>query len=230
METTLNSSEEEIKLIYAQNGRFISDWQARLQSKTLAFQKHSNSRDLAEHLFPLQNNQFLNSTNPLSAMPPGEFRNAINALELIIEKKDQKWGVYFDYDCDGNASGAITSLALQAIGIKNFEMMSPNRKEGFGLKKERIEQLAASGVQNLIVLDNGTEATELVAYAKSLGIQEVIIFDHHLARAGHKFPDAVLVNENQPEAAEHEGEKVNSALVTGSLTRYYTRLSLSRIF
>jgi len=94
--------------------------------------------------------------------------------------EEEKIIIYADYDCDGIPGAVILSDLLDKIEYKNFIVYIPERNsEGFGLNKEAVSVFAKGGTKLIITVDLGTNATEEVDLANSLGI-DVIITDHHL--------------------------------------------------
>jgi len=55
----------------------------------------------------------------------------------------------------------------------------PKREEGYGLKVEKIEQMAKEGIKLIITVDQGIVAYPQVEKANKLGL-DVIITDHHV--------------------------------------------------
>lgn len=103
-------------------------------------------------------------------------QKAMNAKEKIL--------IYGDYDVDGTTSVSSLYLFLQQLH-EPLDYYIPHRyKEGYGVSKAGIDFAKENGFTLIISLDCGIKSVELVAYAKSLGI-DFIICDHHL-------PDEVL--------------------------------------
>jgi single-stranded-DNA-specific exonuclease len=98
--------------------------------------------------------------------------------------------IYGDYDVDGTTSVALT-YGFFRKEFKQIQYYIPDRyKEGYGISKLGIDTAAESGVSLIIALDCGIRSVELVAYAKTKGI-DFIICDHHLP--GDEIPEAVAV-------------------------------------
>jgi single-stranded-DNA-specific exonuclease len=90
----------------------------------------------------------------------------------------EKIAIYGDYDADGVTSVVLLLKFLKDIGVPASYYI-PNRiDDGYGLHKKIIRQIKESGVTLLITVDCGISDYEQVDYAKSLGI-DVIILDHH---------------------------------------------------
>ncbi len=100
-------------------------------------------------------------------------------------------GIYHDYDCDGIPGAAALFSTLRAIGGAKVVTFVPNRNEdGFGLNERGIQKLHEQGVTLLFTIDCGTSDPEMVAKARSEGM-DVIILDHHLA--GTTSPNAYAI-------------------------------------
>lgn len=92
--------------------------------------------------------------------------------------------VFGDYDVDGTTSVATLYQFLKTIGPR-IDFYIPHRyREGYGVSKMGIDHAKATGITLIISVDCGIKSTDLIAYAKELGI-DFIICDHHL-------PDAIL--------------------------------------
>jgi len=109
-------------------------------------------------------------------------REAVENGELIC--------VCGDYDCDGVAATAIVSDYLTQIGARVCYHIPSREKEGYGLSKRAVRELADYGVRLLLTVDNGISAIEEVAYANSLGLR-VVITDHHEPQ--EILPEAIAV-------------------------------------
>jgi single-stranded-DNA-specific exonuclease len=91
--------------------------------------------------------------------------------------------VFGDYDVDGTTSVATLYQFLKTIGPR-IDFYIPHRyREGYGVSKMGIDHAKATGITLIISVDCGIKSTDLIAYAKDLGI-DFIICDHHL-------PDAI---------------------------------------
>jgi single-stranded-DNA-specific exonuclease len=86
--------------------------------------------------------------------------------------------IYGDYDVDGTCATAILYLFLKELDA-NVDFYIPNRlTEGYGLSKDGIDSIKASGASLIITVDCGITAIEETEYANQLGM-DVIICDHH---------------------------------------------------
>ena len=108
---------------------------------------------------------------------------AVNRIQDAVNKQ-QKILVFGDYDVDGTTSVATLYQFLKTLS-PYIDYYIPHRyKEGYGISKIGIDFAKASNIDLIISVDCGIKSTELITYAKELGI-EFIICDHHL-------PDAIL--------------------------------------
>jgi single-stranded-DNA-specific exonuclease len=92
--------------------------------------------------------------------------------------------VFGDYDVDGTTSVATLYQFLKNIH-PTIDFYIPHRyREGYGVSKMGIDHAKATGISLIISVDCGIKSTDLISYAKELGI-DFIICDHHL-------PDPIL--------------------------------------
>jgi single-stranded-DNA-specific exonuclease len=124
---------------------------------------------------------FLNPDYDLHTHSPLLLSGIKNALDRIFAAIDTKEriAIYADFDCDGIPGAAVLADLFRKIGLTDFEVYLPHRdREGYGLHKEALSELAARGVALVITVDVGTSAVESARFAKELGI-DVIVTDHH---------------------------------------------------
>jgi len=117
---------------------------------------------------------------------PWLMKDMDKAVARIISAIEQEESimVFGDYDVDGTTSVATLYQFLRNIG-PNIDFYIPHRyREGYGVSKMGIDHAKATGITLIISVDCGIKSTELIAYAKELGI-DFIICDHHL-------PDPIL--------------------------------------
>ncbi|MEO8596347.1 MAG: single-stranded-DNA-specific exonuclease RecJ [Candidatus Solibacter sp.] len=121
------------------------------------------------------------------------------AVERIARaiRQGERILIYGDYDVDGTASVVLLTKAFEmAGGLVNYHV--PHRlKDGYGMRPEVVEEVAAQGVKLIVSVDTGIRAAEVVKRANELGI-DVIVTDHHLPEA--ELPPALAVlNPNRPD-------------------------------
>ncbi len=94
-------------------------------------------------------------------------------------EKGEKIVVHGDYDADGITAAAIMVEALKQLGAASVDFYLPSRfREGFGLHREALEQIAGEGAHLVITVDCGMSAAAETIFARSLGL-DLIITDHH---------------------------------------------------
>ena len=117
---------------------------------------------------------------------PWLMKDMDKAVERIISavNNKEKILVFGDYDVDGTTSVACMYLFLKKIHSQ-LDFYIPHRyREGYGVSKAGIDHAKENGFTLIISLDCGIKSTDLIAYAKGLGV-DFIVCDHHL-------PDDVL--------------------------------------
>ena len=112
---------------------------------------------------------------------PWLMKDMQKAVDRIIDafEKKEKILVYGDYDVDGTTSVASMFQFLKLLH-EPIDFYIPHRyKEGYGISKIGIDFAKEQGFTLIISLDCGIKSAELIAYAKTLGI-DFIVCDHHL--------------------------------------------------
>ena len=121
---------------------------------------------------------------------------AVDRVELAIARKEPIL-LYGDYDVDGTTAVVLLKTAIEILGgIVRFHV--PHRlREGYGLQSAVLESAYADGVRLVITVDTGMRAFAEADTAKRIGL-DLIITDHHLAKADDSVPDALaILNPNQ---------------------------------
>ncbi len=118
-----------------------------------------------------------------------DMRKAVDRITSAIEK-NEKILVFGDYDVDGTTAVASVFQFLQKI-YTPVDFYIPHRyKEGYGVSRIGIDHAKENGFSLIISLDCGIKSIDLIAYAKSIGI-EFIVCDHHLPDI--ELPKAVAI-------------------------------------
>ena len=115
--------------------------------------------------------------------------------------QNEKILIFGDYDVDGTTAVATVFQFVKNIyQNKLVDFYIPHRyREGYGVSKAGIDFASENEFSLIICLDCGIKSVELIAYAKTLGI-DFIVCDHHLP--GHTLPDAVaILNPKQSDCA-----------------------------
>jgi single-stranded-DNA-specific exonuclease len=117
---------------------------------------------------------------------------AVSRLSSAIERKE-KIMLFGDYDVDGTTAVALMYTVLRTIA--DVEFYIPDRyTEGYGLSKAGIDKAIDENCPLMITLDCGIRSIELIAYAKSKGL-DVIVCDHH--QPGKEIPDCIVLDAKQ---------------------------------
>jgi len=112
---------------------------------------------------------------------PWLMKDMDKAVERILSaiNNQEKILVFGDYDVDGTTSVASMFQFLKKIHVA-IDFYIPHRyREGYGISKMGIDLAKENGFTLIISLDCGIKSIELIAYAKTLGI-DFIVCDHHL--------------------------------------------------
>ena len=159
----------------------------RIVSRILTSRRILTPDDANRYLYPSLNN--LHNPLLMKDMQKGVQRliRAINDREKIV--------IYGDYDADGVTSVVVLLKFLREI-VHTVSYYIPDRiKEGYGLNGPAIERMKADGVTLLITVDCGISDHEQISYARSCGI-DTIILDHH--EVPQFLPNAVaIINQNR---------------------------------
>lgn len=123
---------------------------------------------------------------------PWLMKDMDKAVDRIISAftRNEKILVFGDYDVDGTTAVACLYQFFQKQ-YSNFDFYIPHRyREGYGISKAGIDFAKENNFTLIISLDCGIKSVELIAYAKTLGI-DFIVCDHHLPDA--EFPPAIAI-------------------------------------
>ncbi|MDR3219796.1 MAG: single-stranded-DNA-specific exonuclease RecJ [Dysgonamonadaceae bacterium] len=136
-----------------------------------------------------------------------DMEKAINRLNQALGNKERIM-IYGDYDVDGTTAVALVYKFLeQNTWSSNLDYYIPDRyDEGYGISEKGIEYARENGVTLIIALDCGIKAIEIIAYAKSLGI-DFIVCDHHMP--GDVLPDAVAILDAKRTDSEYPYEHLS---------------------
>lgn len=158
---------------------------------------------LARNITKKEAGLFLQPDYARSSHDPFLLTGMAEAVEriLLALKNGEKVSVWSDYDCDGIPGGVMLSDFLRTVGLEVRHYIPHRHKEGYGLNKEGIDELAEEGVTLVITIDLGTTEGDNIAYAKTKGI-DIIVTDHHIVQKGMVLPPAVaVINPKRPDSA-----------------------------
>lgn len=108
-----------------------------------------------------------------------DMKKAVERISEAIEWHERIM-VYGDYDVDGTTAVSLLYSFLRKNYKGDLAFYIPHRyREGYGISRQGIDYAHANGYNLVITLDCGIKSVEMIAYAKSLGI-DVVVCDHHL--------------------------------------------------
>ena len=116
-------------------------------------------------------------------------------IKAIINK--ERITIYGDYDADGITAVVVLLRFLRPLTDRCDYYIPDRCAEGYGLNRPAIDRLREEGVSLIVTVDCGISDAELVAYARSQGM-DVIILDHH--EVPDTIPEAAaVINPNRPD-------------------------------
>jgi len=119
-----------------------------------------------------------------------DMQRAVDRVNRAVQSEEQIM-LFGDYDVDGTTAVAVMWNVLTEH-YDRIEFYIPDRyAEGYGVSKQGINYAQEQGITLIIALDCGVKSVELIAYAKSLGI-DFIVCDHHTP--GDVLPDAIVLD------------------------------------
>ncbi len=141
---------------------------------------------------PVEARAFLEAADPHY---PERFGGVEEALATIRRQlaAGARITVHGDYDVDGVCATALMVRALRSLGADVSWFLPSRADDGYGVSVRTIEGLAARGTKLLLTVDCGITAVEEARAARAAGI-EVVVTDHHAARADERLPECPIVH------------------------------------
>ncbi|MDP2853794.1 MAG: single-stranded-DNA-specific exonuclease RecJ [Smithellaceae bacterium] len=163
----------------------------RIISQMIANRHIASLEEARSYLYPSLND--LRSPFLMQDMKIGVSR----LLKAIYDGEDIV--IYGDYDADGITSVVILYKFIKEL-TPHVSYYIPDRvQEGYGLKIPVIDQFKSKNIKLIITVDCGVSDVEQIAYAKSIGI-DTIVLDHH--EITDQLPVAVAcINPNRPDCS-----------------------------
>ena len=146
------------------------------------------------------------------------------ALDRTVDaiQANEHIGIFGDYDADGITSVTLLTRSLRsAMPNGQVTPFVPDRIDGYGVSERGVRLLADAGCTLMIAVDVGTNDSQMVDLAKSLGM-DVLVLDHHEV-SSHP-ADCTIVNpkiDRQNSLPELVGVGVAWFFVMGLLDRGY---------
>lgn len=142
-----------------------------------------------------------------------DMQKAVDRL-VIAREAQERITIYGDYDIDGLTASTVLVDAFSQFGFEHVEVFIPNRfVEGYGLTKEAVEKIAATGAQLIVTVDCGSLSEKEIIRARELGI-DIIVTDHH--NVAPVQPPAVAVINPKRLLQDHPDEYEQLRLKTDS--------------
>jgi single-stranded-DNA-specific exonuclease len=132
--------------------------------------------------------EFLNPTLSQHFPNPLKLRDMEHCANYVADNivMGKKFGALCDFDVDGSTSAAILIKFFRAFG-RELPIYIPDRlSDGYGPNAKALQSLKQQGCDIVFIVDCGTTAFEPIAYARSIGL-DVIVLDHH--EPADTFPD-----------------------------------------
>jgi single-stranded-DNA-specific exonuclease len=122
-------------------------------------------------------------------------KEAVDRIEAAIERKEAIL-IYGDYDVDGTTAIVTLKTAIELCGgAADFHV--PHRiRDGYDMRGDVIERVAAEGVRLIVSVDMGIRAFSPAETARRLGV-DLIVTDHHLPGPDGVPTALAVVNPNQ---------------------------------
>ncbi|MBR3252952.1 single-stranded-DNA-specific exonuclease RecJ [Candidatus Saccharibacteria bacterium] len=115
---------------------------------------------------------------------------ALDRIEKAI-KTGEKVLIYGDYDVDGVTSSTLMEQALRLTGLKNIEIMLPDRFiDGYGMSERLIKKAKKDKITLVITVDCGSRNHAIIDELNHNKI-DTIVTDHH--ECEDTLPEAVAI-------------------------------------
>lgn len=140
---------------------------------------------------------------------------ALSRIKRALVNRE-KICLYGDYDVDGLTSVAVVFHTMKGLGF-DVSYYIPNRlSEGYGLNTSAIDKIKDRGVSLIITLDCGVSSSIAIDYAKSLGI-DVIVVDHH--NVPEVLPPAIAIIDPKRDNASYPFKNLSGVGVAWQFVR-----------
>jgi single-stranded-DNA-specific exonuclease len=131
---------------------------------------------------------------------PFMFSQMEDAVDRILLAADEgeKVLIFGDRDADGVTATTLMLEALTVLGI-DVRYRLPNEDEKYGLSKKAIDEFALDYGSLVITVDCGISNHAEVEYARTKGV-DVIILDHHVLQAENPPAALAVINPKLPDS------------------------------
>jgi len=139
-----------------------------------------------------RNAKYKLSDIPEAHLIPGMKEASAKIIEIF--KKKELLLLVGDYDADGIFASSIFIDFCRLAGFGDYvDYIVPDRfVDGYGVSKNMVNYASLNNFKHIITVDNGIGAKEATDYAKEVGIETVIITDHHTPKED-TIPDVDII-------------------------------------
>lgn len=107
-----------------------------------------------------------------------DMEEAVARIKLAVER-GEKVLIYGDYDVDGVTASTVMYDTLRLAGVKEVEIMLPNRFiDGYGMSHRVVERVKEWEAGLVVTVDCGSRNHEVIGELGGMGV-EVVVTDHH---------------------------------------------------
>ncbi|RKW22896.1 single-stranded-DNA-specific exonuclease RecJ [Candidatus Gracilibacteria bacterium] len=155
--------------------------QLSLKKNIIRYDENSIFEDINDILQKrFENGEFIIDGKFEDLHNPFELKDMQKAVDRIKEAKNkgERVMIFGDYDVDGVTSTSILMHFFRKIGLDASYRVPHRVKDGYGMKKYFIDEMATLSVNLIVTVDCGTKDLDVITHAKNLGI-DVIVTDHH---------------------------------------------------
>lgn len=119
-----------------------------------------------------------------------DLKKALDRIEKAL-KKQEKILIYGDYDVDGVTASTLMEQALKMAGLKEVEIMLPDRfVDGYGMSERLIKNAKKQKATLVITVDCGSRNHTIIDELNANKI-DTIVTDHH--ECEETLPNAVAI-------------------------------------
>lgn len=133
--------------------------------------------------------------------PPSGLAGFSRAVSRIADAVDrqERFGVFGDYDVDGVTTAALLTSFLRAAGA-TVDVAVARRDAGYGFTPAAAADFALRGCKLVVTGDCGTNDHEAIAVAASRGMDVVVVDHHAVPSADTPHPALALVNPHRADS------------------------------
>ncbi len=118
------------------------------------------------------------------------------AIERLVlaSTRGERVLIYGDYDVDGVTAAAEMQEILSLIGVKEVEVMLPDRfVDGYGMSLRVVERAISGNFSLVVTVDCGSNNSEVISKLKESGV-DTVVTDHHELMSGVPEDAVAVVN------------------------------------